>query len=291
MFKRLRVWNCFVAGSAMLILAVATSTALTAAEPSGCQGAIRLNVRWQQRDGDSDKFAERTASRDWLPGETAILICDTWDKHWCVSATRRCDALARKIAPLVDQARAHGVHIIHSPSDTMDFYRDHPARRRVSEMPVVAPPSPIAACPLDRAREGSLPIDDSDGGCDCQPPCKNVNQKAWTRQHPAIAIRDTDLITDSGQEVYNYLVHEGIKNVIYLGVHTNMCVLGRSFGIRQMTRLAFNTVLVRDLTDTMYNPRKRPFVEHAAGTDLIVRHIEQHWCPTTTSAALVEGLR
>jgi hypothetical protein len=50
-------------------------------------------------------------------------------------------------------------------------------------------------------------------------------------------------------------------------------------------------MLVRDMTDTMYNPRKAPFVEHAAGTDLVVRHIEQHWCPTLASAALAEGLR
>jgi hypothetical protein len=102
---------------------------------------------------------------------------------------------------------------------------------------------------------------------------------------------DQDLITDSGQEVYNYLVEHGIKNIVYMGVHTNMCVLGRSFGIRQMTRLGFQSVLVRDLTDTMYNPRMRPMVEHSAGTDLVVRHIERHWCPTTTSAALAAGLR
>ncbi|GIS61547.1 MAG: hypothetical protein CM1200mP2_37720 [Planctomycetaceae bacterium] len=46
------------------------------------------------------------------------------------------------------------------------------------------------------------------------------------------------------------------------GVHTNMCVLGRSFGIRQMVRLGFNVVLARDLTDAMYDPRDRPYVSH-----------------------------
>jgi hypothetical protein len=76
-----------------------------------------------------------------------------------------------------------------------------------------------------------------------------------------------------------------------MGVHTNMCVLGRSFGIRQMTRLGFNTLLVRDLTDTMYNPRRRPMVTHEQGTELVVRHVERYWCPTTLSAALAEGFR
>lgn len=274
----------------VLLLTHGADVALADSEPR--ERAIHLTVRRQVQSPGTDSVQERLDELEWLPRETAILICDTWDKHWCASATRRSDELARKMAPLIDQARARGVHIIHSPSDTLDFYRDHPARSRALAVPAAMPPSPIGkACSLDRAREGSLPIDDSDGGCDCQPPCKNKNQKAWTRQHPAIAIADIDIISDNGQEVYNYLVQQGIKNVIYVGVHTNMCVLGRTFGIRQMTTLGLNTVLVRDLTDTMYNPRMAPFVEHAAGTDLVVKHIERHWCPSTLSATLAKGLR
>ena len=289
MANQVLIRHCPIAALMVLVCVIAVYLPETRADdPSG---AIHLTVRWQQHDDDRAKFSSATATRDWRSSETALLICDTWDKHWCTSATRRCDALARQIAPLVEQARMHGVHIIHAPSDTLEFYRDHPARRRAIDLPMATAPSPIAACPLDAKREGALPIDDSDGGCDCEPSCKNVNQRAWTRQHPAIGIADADLITDSGQQVYNYLVHAGIKNVIYVGVHTNMCVLGRSFGIRQMTRLGFNTVLVRDLTDTMYNPRQRPFVEHAAGTDLVIKHVEQFWCPSTTRVALAEGLR
>ena len=46
---------------------------------------------------------------------------------------------------------------------------------------------------------------------------------------------------------------------------------------------------MRDLTDTMYNPRMRPFVSHFRGTDLIVKHIEKFWCPTITSVDFVGG--
>jgi hypothetical protein len=48
-------------------------------------------------------------------------------------------------------------------------------------------------------------------------------------------------------------------------------------------------VLMRDLTDTMYNSRMRPFVSHFQGTDLVIHHIEKHWCPTVTSADLLGG--
>ena len=60
----------------------------------------------------------------------------------------------------------------------------------------------------------------------------------------------------------------------------------------QMTRWGVDCVLVRDLTDSMYNPMRPPYVSHDEGTRLVVEHIEKHWCPTTTSdelAALLKG--
>jgi hypothetical protein len=71
-----------------------------------------------------------------------------------------------------------------------------------------------------------------------------------------------------------------------MGVHTNMCVLGRPFGLRNMARYGKNVVLVRDLTDTMYNPKSWPYVDHFTGTDLIIEHIEKYVCPTITSTVL-----
>ncbi len=262
----------------------------TSAEGADKDGPLRLDVRWQEPTGGGDDAVEKTAVRELVPGETAILICDTWNDHWCKSATRRCGVLAKKMAPLVEEARARGVHIIHSPSGTLDFYSEHPARKRaLAAKPAKAPVEIGGWCSLEPQREGQLPIDDSDGGCDCQPQCETG--KAWSRQHAAIRIDDDDIISDNGQEVYNYLIANGIKNIVYMGVHTNMCVLGRSFGIRQMTKLGFKALLVRDLTDTMYNPRMRPFVDHDAGTTLVIEHVERHWCPSTTSASLAKGLR
>jgi type 1 glutamine amidotransferase len=46
---------------------------------------------------------------------------------------------------------------------------------------------------------------------------------------------------------------------------------------------------MRDLTDTMYNPRRPPFVSHFTGTDLVIEHVEAYWCPTCTSADLLGG--
>src|SRR6266542_3870658 len=94
---------------------------------------------------------------------------------------------------------------------------------------------------------------------------------------------DGDAITDSA-EAYYLLQQRGIDNVIVMGVHANMCVLGRPFSIRRMVGVGKNVVLMRDMTDTMYNHRSRPFVSHFRGTDLVVKHIEKYWCPSVTSS-------
>src|SRR5438876_31592 len=94
---------------------------------------------------------------------------------------------------------------------------------------------------------------------------------------------DGDAVSASGREVYNLMEARGIKNVMLMGVHTNMCVVGRPFGLRQMVKAGRNTVLVRDLTDAMYNPKKPPFVHHWRGTEQVIEHIEKHICPSILS--------
>ena len=45
-------------------------------------------------------------------------------------------------------------------------------------------------------------------------------------------------------------------------------------------RWNIDTVLMRDLTDTMYNPAMRPYVSHAEGTRLVIEYIEKFWAPS-----------
>jgi type 1 glutamine amidotransferase len=74
-----------------------------------------------------------------------------------------------------------------------------------------------------------------------------------------------------------------------MGVHINRCVLGRPFAIRQMVAQGQNVLLMRDLTDSMYNHLKRPYVSHFRGTELVVEHIEKFCCPSITSADFLGG--
>src|SRR3954468_24210838 len=254
---------------------------------SAASGRLSLETRAQFRsEKDTNRFESASLLLDCKASETAVVICDMWDKHWCKGASDRVSEMAQRMNEVVRVARDKGILIIHCPSDTMKFYEGTPQRKLAQSAPAARPVVPLQRwCKLDPAHEPPLPIDDSDGGCDDQPQCKTYI--AWKGEHPAIKIAAGDAISDSGQEIYNLLKQRGITNVIMCGVHTNMCVLGRSFGIREMVGNGFNTVLVRDLTDTMYNPRMAPFVPHWRGTDLVIAHVERNWCPSILSSDIL----
>ncbi len=263
-----------------LLLGMFSFTLISADVPAR-SGALPLSLRTRVETFKSSGVHDVvTVKTEWAGKETALIICDMWDKHWCNCATQRCDVLAKKAATVVRALRARGVTIIHAPSDCMDYYKDAPQRKRMLAVPKATPPKNRTIV------DAPLPIDDSDGGCDDAPASKFY--KAWTREHPAVAVAEEDFVSDNGQEVYGLLKQRGIKNLLVMGVHTNMCVLNRTFAIKQMTRWGIRCALIRDLTDTMYNPKKRPFVSHEKGTELVIEHIEKYWCPSVLSSELAK---
>ncbi len=218
---------------------------------------------------------------DW--GHTAIIICDMWDKHWSQGATGRVEKLAPRVNKFVQTARNAGAIIIHAPSETMPFYVDAPARKRAQ----AANRAPMPA--VQKHDDPPQPVDSSDGGSDTGEP---KWFKAWSRQHPAIKIDQTrDYVSDDGQEVWNVLKDQDIRQVLILGVHTNMCVLNRSFAIKSLVGRGMPVALVRDLTDSMYNPQRSPYVSHEEGTRLIIDFIEKFWCPTVTSQEVTAAIK
>lgn len=250
--------------------------------------ALDLRVRrLEKTEPGSDRWQSTERPVPWEPKGTAAIICDMWNQHWCKGATERVAEMAPRMNEMVARLRDKGVLIIHCPSDTMKFYEDAPGRKLAQAAPKVSAKVPLKGwCSLDSTKEPALPIDDSDGGCDEQPRCKEGSP--WKRQIEAIEIKAGDAITDSS-EAYNLMVQRGITNVLIMGVHQNMCVLGRPFSIRQMVYQGQHVLLVRDLTDSMYNSRSRPFVNHFVGNDLVTWHIEKYWCGTITSDQVLGG--
>jgi len=264
---------------------------------------LQLRYRTETKLG-SGRFHTLTRTETWKPSQTAVIVCDMWDLHSCLNATRRGAEMAPRMNRVLGEARRRGVTIIHAPSNCMDYYKDHPARLRAVNTPQADNlPEDIGrwCYKIPAEEQGVYPIDQSNGGVDDDPDAhrrweaklktmgRNPNHP-WIKQTDLLDIRNGDYITDKGDETWSILEHNGIENVILVGVHTNMCVLGRPFGLRQMAKNGKNVVLMRDMTDTMYDPKRRPFVSHFTGTDLIVGHIEKYVCPTITSDQLLRDV-
>ena len=246
------------------------------------QDAMILNLRRQHlaQDRGGHNYWQAEMTQRIVPATNlAIIICDMWDNHWSRGAVEREGAMIPRMNAVLAAARGKGAHIIHAPSETMAFYADHPARQRILAVPSITPPP-------DRDHPTPpLPVDASDQGSDTG---ETQMYKAWSRQHPEVVIDVArDLISDKGAEIYSYLQANAIEQVLIMGVHTNMCVLNRSFAIKQMVKWGVNIALVRDLTDTMYNPAMSPYVSHDEGTRLVVEYIEKFWCSSLHSDDLL----
>ncbi len=282
-----------VAASACLVAApLAGQDAATERIPNRPKvaGTLRLHVRERKETAPGSKqfkVVERTL--DWEVSKTAIIVIDAWDGHFCRSAAQRLGVMVPRMNQVLTAARNHGVMIIFAPSGVVNMYADLPNRKRMQQAPAAKAPAGWAFdkwCDLDPSREPPLPVDTSK--CSCDDPVVGAVVQQFGKQHPGLDIIGYDGVSDSGREIFNFCEAEGIKNIVIMGVHTNMCILGRPFGIRAMVRLGRNVVLARDLTDAMYDPRQPPHVSHARGTEMVIEHVEKYWCPSILSDDLVQ---
>lgn len=279
---------------------------LVASWPGFASGEDDLRLTLRARVDAPALGAPRVVETEerWAPKRSAIVVCDMWDLHHCLNAVRRETELAPRMDRVLKAARERGVTIIHAPSSCMDAYKDHPARTRATRTPLSRSlPAEIGQwCKrVPPEEQANYPVDQTEGGEDDDPAeharwaakltAMGRNPRApWKSQTAALTIDAArDYISDDGNEIWSVLEDRGIDHVILMGVHTNMCVLGRPFGLRQMAKNGKRVVLMRDMTDTMYDPNKAPFVSHFSGTDRVVAHVERYVCPTITSDQIVGG--
>lgn len=285
---------------------------------------IKLTLRKQvsEKTTTGEVYKQILVNQQWSPKSSAVIVVDMWDTHHCYNAVQRVVEMAPRMNEVLEKCRGMGMTIIHAPSSCMDAYKGHPGRKRAMDAPKAKnrPKDDITVwCQIidsekknPYAKGKYYPIDASDGGCDSDPMEQEKHKQAlikvgqdrykmtlpdaqrfaggpWKSQYHVLKMHDIDIVSDKGNEIWNVLEDRKINNVIILGVHTNMCVLGRPFGLRQLAKNGKNVVLMRDMTDTMYNPKMSPYVNHYKGTELIVEHIEKFVCPTITSDQIIGG--
>jgi nicotinamidase-related amidase len=248
---------------------------------------IELMIRKGQYVCKYDCFERSEILQEWNAQNTGAIICDMWQNHWCKGAALRTAQMAPRMNQVLTALRRSGVTIAHAPSDTMDFYSGFPGRINTLEASQGVTLEELLETKEILINEPKLEIDPKRVECDCAEQVKCAFFKAWYRQIEALEISDNDLIGE-GDELLKALKARGILNIIIMGVHTNLCILARPFGIRNLLTYGFHVALVRDLTDCMAPHDEPPYVDHFTALDLVIWHIEKYLCGTVTSCQLLK---
>lgn len=231
-------------------------------------GAEAIELTLQTRDvatGEARWVKERVD-----PKNVGVIAVDVWNFHWCKTATMRVDAIVPRMNKALEAARNLGMTVMLCPSDVVDNYVGYPQREAVFTLPKFEVPSVVqVTCP---------PVPDA-GGCACGRERCGGNY-GWDGMHPALVIGEADLMPDTQGEVFAICKTRGLTHLIYVGFHTQVCLLGKPMGLKAMKTAGLRCVLARDMTDAHpgYDPA-RNFTPDL-NTEQVVEHFEKHLAPT-----------
>jgi hypothetical protein len=233
--------------------------------------ASTLNLTLQSR-GDDGKPITRCEAID--PRKIGVVVVDPWNFHWCKTATMRVDALMPRINRALAAGRELGMTIMLCPSDVVENYVGTPQREIVLAMPLRPAPT---------LKQIDCPSPPDGGGCACGHDRCVVNY-GWDGMHPDLKIGGNDLMPDTLQEVWTICQDRGLTHLIYVGVHTQVCLLGKPMGLKNLKAAGMNCILARDMTDAHpgYAP-ERGFTPDGHTAE-VVAHFERYLAPTINFA-------
>ena len=247
---------------------VRTALMLTGVLVAWFSRAAEIELTLQTRDPATGQPVLTREKVD--PARVGVIAVDVWNFHWCKTATMRVDAIVPRLDQALEAARGLGMKVMLCPSDVVDNYVGYPQREAVFGLPQVPVPKVVdVTCP---------PVPDA-GGCACGRERCAVNY-GWDGMHPGLRIAPEDLMPDTQAEVYAICQKQGLTHLIYVGFHTQVCLLGKPMGLKAMKAAGLRCVLARDMTDAHpgYDP-SRGFTPDL-NTAQVVEHFEKHLAPT-----------
>jgi hypothetical protein len=248
---------------------VGSSQPFAPSTPEAIPSTISFSLQTRDEAGNP---STREESID--PRRIGIVVVDPWNFHWCKTATMRVDALIPRINRALEAGRVLGMTIMLCPSDVVDNYVGLPQREIVLAME--KRPEPIL-------QEIQCPAPPDGGGCACGHD-RCVPNYGWDAMHPDLKIGADDLIPDTLQEVWTICQDRQLTHLIYMGVHTQVCLLGKPMGLRNLKAAGMQCMLVRDMTDAHpgYDP-ERSFTPDGHTAE-VVAHFERYLAPTISMA-------
>lgn len=255
--------------------------------PSTPAAPLQLSVRFYRLGTELDvpceeeRFAYCERTLDLPLHQTALVLVDVWNMHYCASYLQRshqitCDA----IAPALAVARRIGMVVVHAPSPPVA--RRYPQWTRYADDADLFPVGTATPDwpPADfRARQNNYA---AYGRYD------EPHIAAWKEpyKHMLIASEVAPLpeeyVIATGNQLHRLLHDQGVVHLIYAGFATNFCLPGRDYGMKAFRNRGYNLVLLRDCTTAV---EFHDTVSESLVTRLWTRDLEmQGSCFTATSA-------
>lgn len=206
----------------------------------------KLHLSLRTRDAATNQI--NTEIEDVESVNTGIVIVDPWNYHWCMTACERVSAMVPRWNRALEAARRSGMTIVWVPSDVVGAYSGYPQRERalgmeLMEVPVVNEmPKAKFTANVDK--------------CMCGPGINCVVNYGHDAMNPLLNLGDDDYIASSTEEVYTLLKKKGITHVIYMGLHTNMCLYGKPGALKYLWQTGLKCMVAGDINDafTSYDP-------------------------------------
>lgn len=207
------------------------------------------------------------------PSQVAVLVVGMWSGHQCKVADRILQELSPKVDTFLKRCRSHEMKIIFGSSSLVKLPKYASLRKNMKNIPFAKLTDKGLSFP-------PIPFDDSDGGINER---NTEFQRGEVDMNPAIECMDVDAITDNSKELLNYLHYHKCQLLLVVGVHTNMCVLDRPYGMKNLARYGFPMAIVRDLADPMVKPDGILVKDRDDALQKIIHYIEQYFAPSVDS--------
>ncbi len=214
------------------LLGVALNSSVSSQQPNDVRPDVKqIEFDLQTRDAATGRVVVTREKVD--AARIGVIAVDVWNYHWCKTATMRVDAFVPRINQALEAARSLGMTVMLCPSDVVDNYVGLPQREAVLALSTMPVPNVLeVTCP---------PVPDA-GGCACgRERC--AGNFGWDGMHPALQIGKHDWMPDTQAEVYTICQQSQLTHLIYVGFHTQVCLLGKPMGLRAMKSAGLQCVL------------------------------------------------
>lgn len=221
-------------------------------------------------------------------GESALVLVDCWNKHYCTSYMSRSKAIIEnKIVPVVEAARKAGMAIIHAPSSNVAGR--YPQSKRLFE------PGDEEKGPTYASVDAEWPpkeFVEREGTYSSLKRVFSPPRETWKGEYETMMIAEPvapkpdDYVVISGSHLHKILKKLQLLHLFYVGFATNMCLQHRDYGMRAMSERGYNPILIRDCTTAV---ESHETLDDLLITRMSAHEIEMKYAFSTDSPGFIEA--